>query len=171
MKEVRTKELPKLSDADVCRFKSKLTYTANPDKCWNYTGYKHRGYGKFSVTIAPQKDVPVTAPRIAYFLHYKIDPVGSAVLHRCDNPACCNPKHLFLGTNKDNTHDMMKKGRGENQFKVGEGHKCSKLTESDVLSIREEGKLGGSNKELSLRYRVDSGYIRNIIKRNRWKHI
>lgn len=75
--------------------------------CWEWTGTKRGyGYGAFAY-----QGVTVVASRFSYELHYGPIPDGMLVLHRCDNPACVNPSHLFLGTNKDNTRDMIDKGR------------------------------------------------------------
>jgi hypothetical protein len=82
--------------------------------CWEWTGYcDNYGYGKFYI-----EGKPFTAHRIAH--HLKRGSVAdSHVLHMCDNPPCVRPSHLFLGTKKDNSQDMMAKGRGRSQFVPG----------------------------------------------------
>jgi hypothetical protein len=77
-----------------------------PDECWSWTGPKLAGgYGRLSF-----QGIIDLAHRLTYLLFIGHIP-DDCVLHRCDNPACCNPAHLFAGTHKDNTHDMINKGR------------------------------------------------------------
>ncbi len=159
--------MPKLSESDINRFKSKIDYADNNEKCWNWTANRLRGYGLLSITVSPQKDIPVRATRIAYFLHTNIDPVGKSVLHKCDNPSCCNPYHLFLGTTKDNTIDMMNKGRGV--YPKGSHHGQSKLKERDVLEIRKIYKKGNGT-IIAKFYGVTQSVISRIINNKVWNH-
>jgi hypothetical protein len=77
--------------------------------CWNFTGGKNNiGYGM----IRDEKKMR-TAHRVSYEEHNSKIPQGMLVLHSCDNTLCCNPSHLRLGTHKDNTHDMISKGRAK----------------------------------------------------------
>jgi len=95
---------------DLDRFLSHIAI-AGPDDCWEWTGYrKPSGYGWRSNT--PGKARWAFAHRLAYFLHFKVDPGELCVLHKCDNPPCCNPNHLFLGDRDANNKDRMRKGRG-----------------------------------------------------------
>ena len=80
--------------------------------CIQWTGSKDKkGYGRYS---GASKEV--LAHRLAYIMHYGRIPDGLHVLHRCDNPSCCNPQHLFVGTNSDNVADKIAKGRSVRQF-------------------------------------------------------
>lgn len=168
-KDVVSKPLPEITESTKWRFWSKVTLQANPYKCWEYKGYRHRGYGKFSVTIGPQKDIPVISTRLAYFLHHGIDPVGKAVLHKCDNPSCCNPHHLFLGTNKENTDDMHKKKRANPP--KGDNHWGAKLTAEKVVDIRSKFANGTPKKDLEKLYSVDPGQMSRILNGKAWKHV
>lgn len=86
------------------------------DKCWIWRGRTHRGYGKLSYTPASgERKKDMFAHRASWLLHYGELPLGKCVLHKCDNPSCVNPIHLFLGTHDDNMKDMAVKGRGNNQ--------------------------------------------------------
>lgn len=104
--------IPELNDKTIHNFWSKVALTANLDKCWNWTGTGER-YGSVSIGRAMYK-----ANRIAYYIQYGVDPKELCVLHKCDNPACVNGNHLFLGTHDENMKDMVKKGRSHKGSKV-----------------------------------------------------
>jgi hypothetical protein len=115
----------------------------------------------------------VLAHRLSWELHKGPIPSGLSVLHRCDNPPCVNVDHLFLGTQADNTADMMMKGR-ENRIskQVGEKHWKAKLTESDVKKIRTLYALGGTTQwELARMFSIRQATISNIILRKIWGHL
>ena len=90
------------------RFWSKVV---KADGCWEWTAYRDPlGYGRLNVD-----GVPVLAHRLAYELEHGAIPDGMCILHRCDNPPCVNPDHLWLGTQADNSLDMASKGRWRNR--------------------------------------------------------
>ena len=83
-----------------------------PAGCWEFTGPRaNYGYGKVGFA-----DGMRAAHRISWEHHNGPIPVGMLVLHRCDNPPCVNPEHLWIGTQADNMRDMVAKGRGRGQF-------------------------------------------------------
>jgi hypothetical protein len=92
----------------------KKVLKGGPDECWPWQGSCNiKGYGQISIEGRPR-----TVTRVIWKLLYQDIPPGIHLLHRCDNPPCCNPAHLFLGTPKDNTQDMMRKGRNRNKPKA-----------------------------------------------------
>lgn len=170
IKEVVSKPLPNIKESDKCRFWSKVTLMADPHKCWEWSGNKRRrGYGRISITVAPQKDVSVIATRMAYFLHYNVDPVGKAVLHKCDNPSCCNPHHLFLGTSKDNTDDMFKKKRANPPN--GTQHWASKLGPEAIEEIKKLRSEGMTQGKIAFKFKVYQSVISRVLSGDAWKHI
>lgn len=133
-------------------------------KCWIWKGAKISGYGTFKCGFRSQK-----AHRISWLILRAVIPNGMDVLHKCDNPACVNPNHLFLGTDLDNARDRVSKGR---QYDLkGHKHPLTKLTEADVLKIRELATKGFGNTRLGKRFGVCGSAIGHIVHRKNWKHI
>jgi ribosome-binding protein aMBF1 (putative translation factor) len=102
-------------------------------------------------------------------------PDGLCVLHKCDNPACVRPDHLFLGTTQDNTADMIKKGRRypSNLLDTsGEHNGNHKLTSADVIAIRERYAKGGiTQSDLAKTYKVDSSVVTSVVNYKTWKNV
>ena len=119
------------------------------------------GYGKLFINKKT-----VSAHRIAYQLAHGPIPVGLWVLHRCDNPGCINPDHLFLGTAKDNSVDRNSKGR--NAFQRGEQGPAAKLTEDKVRLIRYDIR---SQEAIASDYGVHQGTISRIKLGKSWSHV
>lgn len=143
------------------RFMAKVDQSAD---CWIWTARKTpQGYGRFSLHGDNK-----LAHRVAFEL-FKGPIGGLHVLHRCDNPSCVNPGHLFLGTNADNVADKISKGREPSH--VGERNNRSKLKETDVLAIREDAGNGVSQYLLAKRYSVTQTQISSIVRRKAWRHI
>ena len=91
------------------------------------------------------------------------------ICHACDNPACCNPSHLFLGTQFDNMQDMVKKGRINNR--AGENNPKAKLSESDIFEIYRLYNSGMSAYRISKMYKVAGPTILGVVKGITWKHL
>lgn len=108
--------------------------------------------------------------RAAWVDNFGPIPKGLFVCHKCDNPSCINPEHLFLGTPKENTSDMIKKGRcviGVHD-NSGESNPNSILSEEDVRWIREN-YTQGKGPEFGRKFGVSSVTINKIIRRDLWK--
>jgi hypothetical protein len=142
------------------------------DECWEWQTYRdEKGYGYFSAHKNGRR-ARIPAHRAVYLMLVGPVPNNLCVLHTCDNPACCRPKHLFLGTNLDNHRDMWRKGRGVVPTPAhGESRPNAKLTEADVLAMRRSHEAGGvSMRQLARQYGVGPSTVQHIIHRTRWKH-
>jgi hypothetical protein len=134
--------------------------------CWLWTASLTRGgYGQFPL----RKGVIRRAHRIAWELENGPVPNGLWVLHRCDNPPCVRPSHLFLGTPKDNSADMTAKGR--HNTPLGSARPAARLSEADVITIRAARANGETGAALARRYGVHRSSIYHICNRDYWKHI
>jgi hypothetical protein len=134
--------------------------------CILWTGQiSNYGYG-----IARLNNKPIRAHRLAYIETYGEIPKGLLVRHRCDNRACVNPEHLELGTNKDNSEDMVQRQRQA----AGSKHGMHKLTERDIQYIREVYKPRDpvyGRQPLADYFGVDKTMITKIMARTNWKHV
>lgn len=151
---------------DYERFCSRIV-KSDDDKCWGWRGAVHPfGYGVFTIN---RKNI--AAHRASWQFFCGEIPPELHVLHRCDNPPCCNPNHLFLGTAKDNIRDCVQKGRYKSNSKRGEEHNAAKLTTKDVLTIRKAIKDGVSQSSLARKYKISLGCIWAIKIRKTWAHL
>jgi hypothetical protein len=135
------------------------------ESCWLWTASKNKlGYGT-------QKLMPdvFLAHRVSWLINKGQIPVGLCVLHRCDVPACVNPDHLFLGTNKDNVDDKMKKRR-HNSGK-GEHHGVSKLKNEQVLEIRKMFASGTPRQVIANKFSITWENVHSIVTRKTWREI
>jgi len=153
------------------RFWSKVK-TGRLDDCWLWKGAKtSNGYGSIHV-----ERHAVRAHRLAFELTFGAIPVGSFVCHSCDVRLCCNPLHIFLGSAKDNTRDMVAKGRSLRgrmmEKRRGERNPRAKLNQIQVEKMRARFAKGGITKtELARRYGISESQVRGIINQKNWKVI
>lgn len=142
--------------------------------CWVWNGYRvPDGYGR----VMLRRKIWM-AHRLSWAMARGPIPDGLTVCHRCDNPPCVNPDHLFLGTNADNNADAHAKGRRAYQrgtFRPnglrGETHPHAKLSEDQVREIRLARAVGEDALALSGRYGVSRNQIYLIERRKSWPHI
>lgn len=146
---------------------------AGPDDCWPWTGHTNeRGYG----TYAYAKGKAGKAHRIAFELTYGPITDGKIVCHFCDNPPCCNPGHLWLGTYAENNADRQAKGRTVSQFGAtysgprprGEAHGSAKLTEDQAREILARPE---HNALLAREYGVSESTIGRLRRGIIWSHL
>lgn len=139
-----------------------------PDDCWNWTGGSSRGYGKFQV-----RGTHIYAHRFSMELHSgKKVPRGKLVLHRCDNGLCVNPKHLFLGTHRENSADMVRKGRSYKP--KGSLNNNAKLDEDKVRYIRSIRSIRNSRRNRGIvakRFGVSRWLVCLVAAGRSWKHV
>lgn len=147
------------------RFMRRVDKSA-PNGCWNWTGSRmnRSWHGQWRNSAGEHEMVH----RAAWRMFVGPIPDGMFVLHRCDNPVCLNPSHLFLGTQTDNMNDMWLKKRARPRALLGSRHGGAKLTEDKVLEIRKS-ILSGI--ELAKIYGVSPTTICDIRKRRIWNHI
>lgn len=153
------------------RFWKKVQKT---DGCWLWTGSCHTS--KLPYGVIGVKRTCKLAHRVSYELAYGSIPDGMNVLHRCDNPKCVRPDHLFLGTQSENARDMTTKGRRrggiDTSDQLGERNKHSKLTGEQVRAIRQRYAQGDVYlAQLASEYNICVPHVSDIVNRKKWGHI
>lgn len=152
------------------------------EACWGWLGSKrNKGYGAFCWKAKGGGYIQSRASRFSWIIHNGTIPSGKFVLHRCDNPECTNPEHLFLGTIADNNADMIAKGRHvpggtkakslgvETKYRRGLDHPNAKLTPEIVSAIRQARKSGASFQSLSKQFGIGVSSAWKICKGKLWK--
>jgi hypothetical protein len=151
-----------------------LFYSKVPDRpatdCWLWAGCRsgRAGYG-----VLYHDGLRTHATHLSVFLATgEWPPKGMIVCHKCDNPPCVNPDHLFVGTYKDNAQDCVAKGRHRDSLRPnwlrGSQHGQAKLTEDNVLAIRASDERPSV---LARKYGVSMYTIRMVVQRKYWRHI
>lgn len=146
------------------RFWPKVDQTG---KCWVWTGHRNwGGYGRVSIGTGANRSLYRYAHRVSYELAYGPVPEGQSVLHRCDNPPCVRPEHLFLGTQRDNNDDRDTKNRVQH----GSSHVNAKLTEADARRARTLYATGAiSQRALADVFGVSHRTISDLLRGLTWK--
>lgn len=151
-----------------------------PDSCWEWTGCKRGdGYG-----VMMYHGHLRGAHRLAYRFSKGEIPRGMCVCHACDNPLCCNPDHLWVGTHAQNNADRKKKGRSatgdNNGARVhperlarlkGEMHHTSRLKTKDVQNIIIRYRMGHRQAAIAKDYGITQSHVSNLIRGKRWSHV
>lgn len=192
-----TRPIPELTEKNKRNFWRKVDkegpihrWDFRKGRCWNWIGSKcSDGYGNFAI-----QKIIFGAHRVSRVLHFGEIPDGLHVLHDCDNPACVNPAHIFVGTHQNNIQDMWDKGRGPSTFKcppekkargknhgsktkpqcVARGENCgtSILKEYQVLEIRKAfSELGMSKRKLAQMFGISRTTIKRVVERKGWRHL
>jgi hypothetical protein len=152
--------MKKLKESLWKRFWRKVDINGTDD-CWEWTASRtDRGYGQIKVLNKVQR-----AHRIAFLLSGGVlTEEKPQVLHTCDNPACCNPKHLYAGSIQNNMKDRNERGRTQKGEKSG----TARLHNEDVYKIRElYGKV--SSKEIAVMFGICRAYVYDIVNRRKWR--
>lgn len=165
---MKFKQIPLFTERTIKRFWETVELSSG-DSCWSWRGRKNpRNYGVFCAWDKNlKKPNTFAAHRVAYHLTFGSIPIGLMICHKCDNPSCCNPHHLFPGTAKENTADMFKKNRDVRC--AGEKSHYSKLTASQVSEIRQRYfSEDVSQHTLAEKFGVTQSAISHIIANQNW---
>lgn len=161
-----------LSHSYLQRLKNRISSNVKRNgRCIEWQGtLSDNGYGRINVNGRHNR-----VHRVVYELYRQPIPEGMYICHRCDNPRCCNPDHLFAGTPRQNSRDMLRKGRHKTFARgevSGERNPRALLTDDDVVNIREQ--YASSNvtlKQLAKQYGVHFDTISKVINRVTWSHV
>jgi len=149
----------------LARFWKKVDKNA-PGGCWVWVGYRNRkGYGGFFIA-GPSRHCWL-AHRVSWVIAHGMPWPTKNVLHRCDNPSCVNPSHLFLGSLADNNADMRSKGRVAH----GIGHGHAKLTDKEVKELRRLYRSGMRQQALADSFGVSQATVSEAIRGKTWSHV
>lgn len=159
-----------LTDIQISSFWSKVIIKNDKRSCWEWSGAKKpKGYGNVRINKKY-----MLAHRVAFELANGDIPEGYIVCHICDNPSCCNPNHLMLGTIKSNSADMLIKNRQKKpEFAArGSGNGNSKLNDDEVREIRKIYSSGEKNQyQIAEMFSVQQPTIGAIVNLKTWRHV
>lgn len=158
------------TEKDINRFWSKVKIKKF-NQCWEWQGSLNpnstRGYGNFKV-----RSRNIKPHRFSYTLANGQILKNMCICHSCDNRACVNPLHLFIGTKADNNKDRHLKGRTSHKSRnVGSKHGLSKLTENQAKEIKQRCKNGETQRLLEREFGLKRGSVWSIANNLSWKHI
>jgi hypothetical protein len=148
------------------RLWGRMSKSEEDDGCWLWVG-GHRdreGYGIVKLDGLNQR-----AHRVAWKLAHGLIPPGLCVLHRCDNPPCIRPDHLFVGTVGDNNRDRSRKGR--TNVPRGTAQRVAKLIEADVREIRRLRAAGWTHERIAGRFPISRSQVGAIVSGKSWAHV
>jgi hypothetical protein len=156
----------RISERDFRRFWSKVE-KGSQTQCWLWRGGRQSsGHGRFFV-VDDGRNTSVSANAFALLLHTGSRPDGAYCLHRCDNPPCVNPAHLYWGTPQQNMDDMWARDRNRR----GQDRVESKLTNEQVLEIRELVAAGTTRAETARLYGIALATVNEIAWGEIWAHL
>lgn len=148
-------------------------YKDGSNGCMNWIGHRDRsGYGRIGAKSLRLKGRgPLSVPRVVAHIWLGLDVNRSdlCVCHKCDNPSCINPDHLFIGTIAENMRDCASKGR--RMGIRGESNSQHKLTAGKVVEIRSAYATGKTQSQLAREYGVSAFRISAIVRRKKWAHV
>ena len=134
--------------------------------CWEWAASRDKdGYGNFNIA----HNIRERAHRFSYARFVGPIPDGAYVLHRCDNPACVRPGHLFTGSAKDNYEDS--KGKGRRVVVRGESHWASRLSADAVRKIRSMVRAGHTQRSAARAFGIGPDVVSRIVNRKAWAHV
>lgn len=146
---------------------SLMANTVRVGSCLEWQGARDgEGYGR-----TQQRGKVWMANRLSWVLSHGPIPAGLEVCHRCDNPPCVNPEHLFLGTHQDNMRDAIAKGRFKIAGLPGVTNLSAKLNDEQVREIRALAEQGVSQRTLARRFGVTQSTVWRIVRRHKWTHV
>ena len=172
--------LPGWSAKDTARFWAKVDRSGGPDSCWIWTASRHpTGYGQFMFMRVPR-----STHRLALTLRDGSKPSSLFACHHCDNPPCCNPRHLFWGNHADNMRDARNKGRNwippasamdkahaklAVDYSNGKMPNHCRFSSNEVEDMRSRWAAGESQVSIAARYGVRQGHIHTIVMRKTYR--
>lgn len=156
------KQIPDAHSSLMCRLVERVSVE---NGCWNWSGWKNSdGYGKLRIN-----ESTFFAHRLFYsYFVGDIKEEKPFILHKCDNPKCVNPRHLFAGTHQENMADMKQKGRARSGRYKGQPHANVKLDKATVLAIRSDNR---SQRVIGNEYGISQQYVSDIKSGKRWDHV
>lgn len=161
----KSKEIVPPDTGEIARFWARVDRSSGPNACWEWQAARQpTGYG--AVWLGRRVAI---SHRVAWTLTNGPIPNGKHVCHHCDNPPCCNPEHLFLGTDDDNMRDKEQKGRANHSH--SEARPSAKLTNDDVREIRRLLATGLMQREVADCYGVHDSQISRINSGHLWRHV